>query len=287
MAARYSAGQYEDAFSAHRLQNWSVARPGRQRPSPREGSTTIIADDRGHLLPAVPRSQASPWGRFVGTWEMPSRIPPARLDLTSRAVTAATRVTGWVRQPTALTHACNGLQTEITGKPQQPRSDTRTAKEPSRRRSRASGEGIQPAGVSPGVPLEELPCPGAGAMAAAPLSSEPGCTEAWLKVNASPEPPAAHQPCSRQGTWGQTPCSHQPAVTDRRGDTGSPKIPALIHATPSRASPQQATLLPVPTPSPGGMSPGLRALPCVGQGEASPGGTATVQRAGQPSCAGL
>ncbi|XP_075301450.1 protein Flattop isoform X2 [Opisthocomus hoazin] len=259
MAARYSAGQYEDAFSAHRLQNWSVARPGRQRPSPREGSTTIIADDRGHLLPAVPRSQASPWGRFVGTWEMPSRIPPARLDLTSRAVTAATRVTGWVRQPTALTHACNGLQTEITGKPQQPRSDTRTAKEPSRRRSRASGEGIQPAGVSPGVPLEELPCPGAGAMAAAPLSSEPGCTEAWLK----------------------------PAVTDRRGDTGSPKIPALIHATPSRASPQQATLLPVPTPSPGGMSPGLRALPCVGQGEASPGGTATVQRAGQPSCAGL
>lgn len=47
---------------------------------------------------------------------MPPRIPPARLDLTSRSATAAARLTGWTRQPTALTHACNGLRTEITGK---------------------------------------------------------------------------------------------------------------------------------------------------------------------------
>ncbi|KAM6325725.1 protein Flattop [Alca torda] len=116
MAARYGAGQYEDAFSPHRLQNWSVAPPGRQRPSLREGSTLIVANDRGHLLPDVPRSQASPWGMFVGTWEMPSRIPPARLDLTSRSAAAAGRLTAWIRRPTALTRARNGLRTDITGK---------------------------------------------------------------------------------------------------------------------------------------------------------------------------
>uniref|UniRef100_A0A8B9NJ72 Protein Flattop n=1 Tax=Accipiter nisus TaxID=211598 RepID=A0A8B9NJ72_9AVES len=102
--------QYEDAFSPHRLQNWSVPRTGRQ------GSTLIIADDRGHLLPTVPRSQASPWGTFVGTWDMPPRIPPARLDLTSRSATAVAQLMDRIRQPTALTHACNGLWTEITGK---------------------------------------------------------------------------------------------------------------------------------------------------------------------------
>uniref|UniRef100_A0A8D0FQ17 Protein Flattop n=1 Tax=Strix occidentalis caurina TaxID=311401 RepID=A0A8D0FQ17_STROC len=112
--------QYEDAFSSRRLQNWSVPRPGRQRPSLREGSTQIIADDRGHLLPTVPRSQASPWGTFVGTWEMPLRIPPARLDLTSRSAAAATRLLGWIHQPTTLTRARNGLWTEITGKVSDP-----------------------------------------------------------------------------------------------------------------------------------------------------------------------
>ncbi|KAM6365118.1 protein Flattop [Pluvialis apricaria] len=258
MAARYGAGQYEDAFSPQRLQNWSVARPGRQRPSLREGSTPIIADDRGHLLPTVPRSQASPWGTFVGTWEMPPRIPPARLDLTSHSAAAAARLTGWIRQPTALTRACNGLRTEITGKPQEPQSDVQTTKKPSRRSSRGSSEAIQPVGTSPGAPQEELPGPGAGA--AAPLCPEPGCTEVRLEADASPQPPAAHQPCSQQTKHrGQTPCSHH-AVTDRgRGDTGSPKIPASIPPTPRGASPRHATPLQVPAPSPGGKSSRLRA----------------------------
>uniref|UniRef100_A0A8B9T1I0 Protein Flattop n=1 Tax=Anas platyrhynchos TaxID=8839 RepID=A0A8B9T1I0_ANAPL len=70
--------QYEDAFSAARLQNW-------ERPTPRDGSTQILVNDRGHLLPSVPRSQASPWGSFLGTWDMPSRIPPAKLNLTARS----------------------------------------------------------------------------------------------------------------------------------------------------------------------------------------------------------
>ncbi|XP_075580715.1 protein Flattop [Pelecanus crispus] len=171
MAARYGAGQYEDAFSPQRLRNWSVARPGRQRPSLREGSTPIVADDRGHLLPTVPRSQASPWGGFVGTWEMPPRIPPARLDLTSRSAAAAAQLVNWIRRPTALTRARNGLRTEVTGKPQEARSDAQTAKEPSRRSGRASSKGAQPDGASPG----------AGAAAAVPPSRQPGCTEVSIK----------------------------------------------------------------------------------------------------------
>ncbi|KAM7080384.1 protein Flattop isoform 2-T2 [Ciconia maguari] len=266
MAARYGAGQYEDAFSPHRLQNWSVARPGRQ---------------------------ASPWGRFVGTWEMPPRIPPARLDLTSRSAAAAARLMDWIRQPTALTRARNGLRTEITGKPQEPQSDTQTAKEPSRRSSQASSEGIQPARASPRAPLEELHGSGAGATAAVPLSREPGCTEVQLKADTSPEPPAACQPFSQQAKhWGQTPRSHQPAVTDlRHGGAGSPKIPASIHPAPRRASPQQATPLQVSAPSrglhggraPGGQSPPAEGITLCGTGEAGPGGTATGVRAGRPS----
>ncbi|KAK2518237.1 hypothetical protein Q9233_012748 [Columba guinea] len=89
--------------------------PPPQRPTLQDGPTQIIANDRGHLLPTVPRSQVSPWGTFVGTWEMPPRIPPARLSLTSRSAAAAARLTAWTRQPTALRRACNGVRTEITG----------------------------------------------------------------------------------------------------------------------------------------------------------------------------
>ncbi|KAM6106603.1 protein Flattop [Pterocles gutturalis] len=177
MAARYGAGQYEDAYSAPRLQNWSVPRPPPQRPSLREGSTPIIADDRGHLLPAVPRSQASPWGTFVGTWEMPPRIPPARLDLTARSATAAARLLAWTHRPTALTHACNGLRTEITGKPQEPRPDAQTTRDPSPRISRAPSEGIQP----PTGSLEEPPGP--GATATPPLCREPARTGVQLEAD--------------------------------------------------------------------------------------------------------
>ncbi|XP_075032330.1 protein Flattop isoform X2 [Calonectris borealis] len=297
MAARYGAGQYEDAFSPHRLQNWSVPRPGRQHPSLREGSTPIVADDQGHLLPAVPRSQASPWGRFVGTWEMPPRIPPARLDLTSRSAAATARLIDWIRQPTALTRACNGLRTEITGKPQEPRLDAQTAKEPSRRSSRASSEGIQPARASPGSPLQEPPSPRAGATAVVPLSHKPGCTEVQLKADTSPEPPPARQPCSQQAKHGgQNPHSHQPAVTDlRHGDAGSPEIPASSRPAPRGASPRQATPLQVSAPSrggsaeaepQGGRSHRLRASPCAGCREASTRGAAAGVRAGRPSRAG-
>ena len=36
----------------------------------RKGKTMIISNDRGHLKSSVRQSTASPWGSFVGTWQM-------------------------------------------------------------------------------------------------------------------------------------------------------------------------------------------------------------------------
>ncbi|XP_013415546.1 protein Flattop homolog [Lingula anatina] len=75
MALHFSGNQYEQAFDPKRLQNWEVAKRHRQRPKSLDGFTQIIATDRGHLFPGVRRSGESPWGTFVGTWDMPLKIP--------------------------------------------------------------------------------------------------------------------------------------------------------------------------------------------------------------------
>lgn len=41
-----------------------------QFPSRRSGHTQIISNERGHLNPGISRSLASPWGSFVGTWQV-------------------------------------------------------------------------------------------------------------------------------------------------------------------------------------------------------------------------
>ena len=41
-----------------------------QHPSLRKGSTQVIVNDRGHLNTDINRSPCSPWGSFVGTWQM-------------------------------------------------------------------------------------------------------------------------------------------------------------------------------------------------------------------------
>ncbi|KAG8507781.1 Protein Flattop, partial [Galemys pyrenaicus] len=111
---------YEKAFSPKYLQNWSPAKPTKERISSHEGYTQIIANDRGHLLPSVPRSQASPWGSFMGTWQMPLKIPPARATLTSRTVAGAASLTKWIQKNPDLLKASNGLCPEIFGKPHDP-----------------------------------------------------------------------------------------------------------------------------------------------------------------------
>ncbi|XP_049840973.1 protein Flattop homolog [Schistocerca gregaria] len=77
MAMNYRAGQFEGAYNPRRLRNWEVperwpskrAAFGRAQHQPRP-----IANDRGHLLPGVPRGPRGPWGCYRGTWELPRRI---------------------------------------------------------------------------------------------------------------------------------------------------------------------------------------------------------------------
>ncbi|XP_069807517.1 protein Flattop isoform X2 [Dendropsophus ebraccatus] len=87
-----------------------------QRPSTHDGFTQFISNDRGHLLPGVPRSKTSPWGTFIGTWDMPSKIPPAKVNLTSRSADASRRLNDWIKKSESLVSACNGLQPDVTGK---------------------------------------------------------------------------------------------------------------------------------------------------------------------------
>jgi len=35
----------------------------------------FIASDRGHLLEGVSKSGSNPWGNYVGTWDLPRRLP--------------------------------------------------------------------------------------------------------------------------------------------------------------------------------------------------------------------
>ncbi|XP_061039779.1 protein Flattop [Eubalaena glacialis] len=120
--------QYEKAFSPKYLQNWSLAKPTKERISSHEGYTQIIANDRGHLLPSVPRSKASPWGSFMGTWQMPLKVPPARVTLTSRTAAGAASLTKWIQKNPDLLKASNGLHPEILGKPHDPDSQKKLEK---------------------------------------------------------------------------------------------------------------------------------------------------------------
>jgi len=80
MSVNFHANQYEQAFTPHRLQNWEIPQNEQGKyPKPQSGFTRIKANDRGHLLPNVPRERSSPWGSHVGTWDMPNKIPGNRV----------------------------------------------------------------------------------------------------------------------------------------------------------------------------------------------------------------
>lgn len=47
--------QYNQEFRSRQLGNWEVPKSYPLRPDTRKGCTTVIANDRGHLLPCVKR----------------------------------------------------------------------------------------------------------------------------------------------------------------------------------------------------------------------------------------
>lgn len=52
----------------------------------------------------------------MGTWQMPPKIPPARVILTSRTTAGAASLTEWIKKNPDLLQASNGLRPEILGK---------------------------------------------------------------------------------------------------------------------------------------------------------------------------
>lgn len=109
MASHYSANQYEDAFNSKKLRNWTVPRKYKEHPSTLEGYTMIIANDRGHLNEQAPRSKENPWGTFMGTWDMPCKIPPARPSYTARSPDAVKNLYK-IKQTSPLNNAVNGYK---------------------------------------------------------------------------------------------------------------------------------------------------------------------------------
>ncbi|XP_026854029.2 protein Flattop isoform X2 [Electrophorus electricus] len=91
MSSSYSANQYESAFKSHRLLNWTVPKQFKERPSAAEGHTTFIASDRGHLFP----KRGSSWPSFQGTWDLPSRIHPVKINPTARSLEGQERLRIW------------------------------------------------------------------------------------------------------------------------------------------------------------------------------------------------
>ncbi|XP_054849811.1 protein Flattop [Eublepharis macularius] len=242
MATHYSSGQYEDAYAARNSQNWSRPRVFKQHPSAREGYSQFIANDRGHLLPLVPRSKASPWGTYMSTWDMPLRIPPAKVSLTSRSVAAADHLTEWINKSKALGDACNGLIPEITGKPSEPKETSVKAVRPTRK-------GEQRPDSAAKMPAQgEIKYRGA-AIPEGPLSRQPGCIDVRLKEDSSQDIEDAKEVKRRSAS--EIPLSRQPGSMDVRlkDTTPTPKAPALSRPSSREPTPRRATSAETPPSS--------------------------------------
>jgi len=70
MSTHFGANQYEDAFRPNRLQNYELSSEYREHPPAHRGSTRIISNDRGHIIHPNRRSAESPWGNYLGTWDL-------------------------------------------------------------------------------------------------------------------------------------------------------------------------------------------------------------------------
>ncbi|XP_035244841.1 protein Flattop isoform X1 [Anguilla anguilla] len=93
MASNFSANQYENAFRSHKLQNWTIPKQFKERPTVADGHTTFIATDRGHLLPGVKRG--AHLSTFVGTWDLPRQLAPSHINPMARSLDGQERLRCW------------------------------------------------------------------------------------------------------------------------------------------------------------------------------------------------
>lgn len=67
--------QFDKAYKPTKLGNWEVPKWHLNRPKGRSTVTKVIANDRGHLLPGVQKTDQKHWaGLYMGTYQLPKRI---------------------------------------------------------------------------------------------------------------------------------------------------------------------------------------------------------------------
>lgn len=101
-----------------------------QRPSSLEGFTQPISNDRGHILPGIPRSSKCPWGDFVGTWDMTK--PPLRTK-TMKTAAMASNVQNSAPLPTGKERTPSPKQEAVTNKARSPTPQQENLRTPSPR----------------------------------------------------------------------------------------------------------------------------------------------------------
>uniref|UniRef100_A0A2S2Q4Q3 Cilia- and flagella-associated protein 126 n=1 Tax=Sipha flava TaxID=143950 RepID=A0A2S2Q4Q3_9HEMI len=75
MSANYTCNQFDKAYKPTRLGNWEVPKWHLNRPKGRSTVTKVIANDKGHLLPGVHKTDQKHWaGLYLGTYQLPKRI---------------------------------------------------------------------------------------------------------------------------------------------------------------------------------------------------------------------
>ncbi|XP_053134301.1 protein Flattop isoform X2 [Hemicordylus capensis] len=198
MATHYSSGQYEDAYVAQKLQNWSLPRACKELPSTREGYTQFIANDRGHLLPSIPRSK-------------PNELPPGDSE-------AASARRG---RPPSKGTLPPGSAPEMPAQGEDPRH--RGAATPKGPLSRQPGcidvrmkEDAPPDDqASPSPDANELKPKTPSEI---PLSRQPGSIDVRLKGPPAPHQPSSGEPAPRRAISAEAPLSGHP-----RSLEGKPK----------------------------------------------------------------
>ncbi|KAF5281988.1 hypothetical protein FQA39_LY00512 [Lamprigera yunnana] len=66
--------QFEKPFKSTSLRNWEVPHWYPKHPCTNHGRTTVIANNKGNLLPGIPRQRGNLWSNFIGTWHYPKKI---------------------------------------------------------------------------------------------------------------------------------------------------------------------------------------------------------------------
>ncbi|XP_053542242.1 protein Flattop isoform X2 [Ictalurus punctatus] len=200
MSSSFSANQYDSAFKSNKLQNWTVPKQYKEKPSPAEGHTIFIATDRGHLLPGVKRGY--PWTSFQGTWDLPSHIPPVHINPTARSQEGQQRLRKW-GQVQNLVPSASGKLNETNENSRTPQCEG------------TSGNG-QHKGFSVNIPVPDGPGLERTVSQASQVESRPATQQSQVESRpATQQSQVESRPATQQSQVESRPATQQSQVESR------------------------------------------------------------------------